>query len=95
MRDVGTVIPNVLSHPWKESIKQRTDFRISTEQDKDNTSSEFTVTEWKNRLRPGMMFCGKAFLSGENWDIYNLVLEDCQGFNAVPFSEEQSGNCCH
>lgn len=46
-------------------------------------------------LRPGRMFCVKGFLSGENWDIHNLVLKDCQGFNAVLYSEEQSGNWCH
>lgn len=38
-----------------------------------------------------MMYCVEAFLSREIWVIYNLVLEECQGFNAVLYLK--GGNC--
>lgn len=38
-----------------------------------------------------MMYCVEAFLSREILVIYNLVLEECQGFNAVLYFK--GGNC--
>lgn len=37
--------------------------------------------KWKN-TEAGMMYCAEAFKSREIWIIYNLMLEECQGFNA-------------
>lgn len=38
-----------------------------------------------------MMYSVEVFLSREIWVIYNLTLEECQGFNAALYFKE--GKC--